>query len=105
MTANLLASGAKRALTALWNSFVAALVTVLICMTVTGVRGWPTWVPIVTSASLVVIGGNMLLRPRMYIGVGANPARDPRTVRYFGAFFLLLGGVAAALVLIQILSE
>lgn len=54
---------------------------------------------------LLLAGTRMILRPNTYIGTGYPPAQDPRTVRYFGAAFAVLGGAVFVLVLIQFVQE
>lgn len=55
--------------------------------------------------ALMASGANMVLRPRTFLGQGISPATDPRTVRAFGIFFLVLGTAAAVLTLIKFVSE
>ena len=54
---------------------------------------------------LLLAGARMVLRPNAYIGAGYPPAQDPRTVRFFGTVFALLGGAIFVLVLIQFVQE
>jgi hypothetical protein len=48
---------------------------------------------------------HMLLRPHVYLGKGTAPIRDPRVVRGFGIFFLILAGTIAGPHLRQFVSE
>ncbi len=47
--------------------------------------------------SLVFSAARMILRPQSYVGSGVLDASDPRTVRTFGWFFLILGLVGLGL--------
>lgn len=58
-----------------------------------------------TGALALLAGAHMLLRPRAYVGTGIPPATDPRTVRWFGAFFLVLGAAMIGLALIPFAQE
>ena len=48
---------------------------------------------------------HLLLRPHAYLGKGTAPITDPRVIRGFGIFFLLLGGSIAILTIYQFVQE
>jgi hypothetical protein len=53
----------------------------------------------------IASGGHMVARPAAYLGKGTAPASDPRTVRWFGIVFLILGSASAALFVLQFVTE
>lgn len=57
--------------------------------------------------ALAMLAGaaHMVLRPHAYLGKGTAPATDPRTVRWFGLFFFVLGGTTAVLAPYQFVTE
>lgn len=50
-------------------------------------------------------GAQIMLRPEIYRGKGTAPVTDPRVIRWFGAFLVVLGVLVAVLTLIQFVSE
>ena len=48
---------------------------------------------------------HLLLRPHAYLGKGTAPVTDPRVIRGFGVFLLLLGASVAFLIFYQFVSE
>ena len=51
------------------------------------------WLRLLLSIFLLASAGRMLLRPYSFVGKGRLDATDPRTVRMFGWFTLILGVV------------
>jgi hypothetical protein len=49
------------------------------------------WFSLLVPIFLLASAGRMLLWPQSFVGTGRLEATDPRTVRLFGWFFLLLG--------------
>ena len=62
-------------------------------------------ITVLGGVSLLAAGARLALRPRAYIGAGTPPATDPRTVRWFGILFLVLGILTAGIPLIQFIPE
>ncbi|MEA3003391.1 MAG: hypothetical protein QOH81_2179 [Sphingomonadales bacterium] len=55
------------------------------------------------GATAVLISGlHMALRPAAYLGRGTIQATDPRTVRWFGIFFLAIGVPALILLIVRL---
>ncbi|MBX3565985.1 MAG: hypothetical protein KF730_15575 [Sphingomonas sp.] len=50
-------------------------------------------------------GAHIMLRPQIYLGKGTAPVTDPRVIRGFGAFLIVLGVSIAVLNLTQFVSE
>ena len=48
---------------------------------------------------------HILLRPHVYLNKGTAPIRDPRVIRGFGIFILILAGAIAGLHLFQFVPE
>jgi len=55
--------------------------------------------------AMFAFAAHLLLRPHAYLGRGTAPIADPRVVRGFGIFFLLLGSSVALLTFYQFVSE
>jgi hypothetical protein len=51
-----------------------------------------SWLYLVLALSVVASGSRMLLRPHSFVGPSRFDATEPRTVRLFGWFFVILGG-------------
>ena len=60
---------------------------------------------LVGICACIAWGAHMMLRPQIYLGKGTAPVTDPRVMRWFGAFFVVLGLSVAVLNLIQFVSE
>ncbi|WP_294261073.1 hypothetical protein [uncultured Sphingomonas sp.] len=63
------------------------------------------WIGLAVGAMLTINGYRKVRDPNAFVGVGPIPATDPRTVRFFGIGFLVLGLLNVGLILSQLLSE
>ena len=60
---------------------------------------------VVFGLGAVALGVRMILRPVAYLGTGIQPARDPRTVRFFGIVLAAIGAAVLVLNLVKLASE
>ena len=51
------------------------------------------WLGLLFGAIFVLIGARHMLSPAAHLGRGMVPARDPQTVRRFGAVFIGAGAL------------
>ena len=62
------------------------------------------WLALPAAALFVLRSAHMMLSPQRYVGPGMLDARDPRTVRQFGAFGMALGPLILILTAIQLVQ-